>query len=219
MRLPKMNSQSALHYTILDDARSALLPFFKDLESRGFYLAGGTALALQIGHRDSVDFDFFCPHDFDSDELFDSITRTYIGHVLVKTYQEKNTLYVVVDDSVKLSFITYTSPLIAPVVRGDYFLLASLSDIACMKLSAVLGRSLQKDFVDLYFLLHRLNLPIVLQDFQKKYPTTDVLLCLKSLTYFDDVELEHIMFKEGNNVSFDEVKEFLTSISSNILKV
>lgn len=69
----------AMFYNILDQKRLALLPLFKSFKE-GFYLAGGTALALQIGHRDSVDFDFFSEEDIDTKELFERLRKIFAGH-------------------------------------------------------------------------------------------------------------------------------------------
>jgi hypothetical protein len=80
-----------MHLEILDDNRKKILPLLSKIDGR-FYLAGGTALALQIGHRDSIDFDFFTDSDINTEKLFDSVVEIFKDHKVVKTYTEKNTL-------------------------------------------------------------------------------------------------------------------------------
>ena len=158
-----------MFYAILDERRVALLPILKNFQDR-FYLAGGTSLALQLGHRDSIDFDFFTQEAIDTGKLFEELREVFVGHEILKTQEEKNTLTLVVDGSVKLSFFTHTYPLIRDSIRDEYLTLASLEDIACMKLSAITGRATNKDYVDLYFLLEKFSLQDLLSFAEEKYP-------------------------------------------------
>jgi hypothetical protein len=184
-----------IHYEILDEHRKAILPALKSMRELGYYLAGGTALALQIGHRDSIDFDFFCNEPFDTGALFQKIEQILAGHVLVRTQEEHNTLGLLVDGEIRLSFMTYTYPLVAPIIEAEYFVLASLLDIGCMKLNAITSRSAYKDYVDLYFILRKIPLNELMTHLRIKMPTLDPLLALKSLVYFEDIQHEEILFK------------------------
>ena len=184
-----------LQYNILDDERRALLPLFTPLKTGGFYLAGGTALALMLGHRDSVDFDFFTCEHIDTIRLFEQLKQLFRNHALVKTQEEKGTLSVLVDGSIRMSFFEYPYPLIEPLLLSDYFDLASLPDIACMKLSAITSRAALKDYVDLYFILEKITLKDIIAALRQKMPELDPLLALKSLTYFADLQKERIIFK------------------------
>jgi hypothetical protein len=198
-----------LHWNILDDARQAVLPQLKDIARETFYLAGGTGLALQIGHRDSIDFDFFTPGEFETVALISELERVFAAHELSITQEEKNTVSCLVDQSIQLSFFTYAYPHIRPFIESEYFPIASIADIGCMKLSAITSRSVEKDYVDLYFILKRIPLAELLALSKQKHPSLDEALILKSLVYFDDVLKEPIMFKEGNEVSFADIKAFL----------
>lgn len=204
-----------MHWNILDETRRKLLPLFKGFSTEGFYLAGGTGLALQLGHRDSIDFDFFKQGDFDTHTLKEKIEDVFSGHNISFTQEEKNTLGCVIDNSVQLSFFGYKYALQEPLIETEYFTIASIADIGCMKLSAITGRSVEKDYVDLYFILKSLTLANLFTYMQAKYPTLDVALVLKSLSYFDDVLQEQIVFKEENNVSFEVVKDLLQNEASN----
>jgi len=198
-----------LYWNILDDKRRAILPLLENFSNDNFYLAGGTGLVLQLGYRDSIDFDFFKEGDFDTTLLIEKISSIFISHRLIITQQEKNTVSCLVDDSIQLSFFGYHHSLLQPLVKTDYFNIASVVDIGCMKLSAITSRYVEKDYIDLYFILQKLLLSELLENFVKKYPSLDESLILKSLVYFDDVLKEPILFKEGHNVSFDVVKTFL----------
>lgn len=197
-----------IHYGILDDQRINVLPKLLPFRELGFYLAGGTALALQIGHRDSIDFDFFCLDSFDTTSLFSKIEQQFFGHNIVRLQDELNTLEIVVDDVIRLSFMTYKYQLIEPVISTDFFDLASIVDIGCMKLSAITSRTAYKDYVDLYFILNEVSLQTLIDSLRVKLPTLDPSLALKSLVYFDDITPEEILYKI-NPVDIEVIKSFL----------
>jgi len=199
-----------MFYTILDQKRLALLPLFKSFKE-SFYLAGGTALALQIGHRDSVDFDFFCEKDIRTKELFERLRVIFKGHVLRNIQEEVNTLTVLVDDAIKISFFTHKYKCISKTLHDANVTYAGIADIGCMKLSAITGRASNKDYIDLYFILKYFSLANLLDMAHKKYRELERNLILKSLVYFDDVTLEKILFKNNNEITFEEVKDTLRS--------
>jgi hypothetical protein len=201
--------KNELHWNILDDARREILPLLKSIAKEAFYLAGGTGLALQLGHRDSIDFDFFLSGDYDTVSLVATLESVFAAHSLVITQQEKNTISCLVDETIQLSFFGYPYPLVKPSIVTDYFAIASIEDIGCMKLSAVTGRSVEKDYVDLYFILKQIPLNTLLDLSTQKHPALDHALILKSLVYFDDVLAEPIQFKEGHYVSLEGIKDFL----------
>lgn len=197
-----------MFYNILDKERTDILPLLKSLKG-DFYLAGGTALALQIGHRDSIDFDFFCNDNIDTEELFEKLKEIFADYDIQKIQEEKNTLTIVVDSDIKMSFFTYKYPLLKSKINEEYFDLASVEDIACMKLSAIVSRSTQKDYVDLYFVLQEYELGQLLKMANDKFTSLDTNLIIKSLTYFDDIIEEPIVFKNDKNISLEQVKAFL----------
>lgn len=199
--------QGNLFYDILDDQRRSLLPSFLALKN-DFYLAGGTGLALQIGHRDSVDFDFLNTKSFLTDELFKKMSSVFSGKVIKNIQEEKDTLSVLIDNKVKLSFFTHKYLLIEPLIENEYINLCSLLDIGCMKLSALVSRSMQKDYVDLYFISQKIGLNTLLNSIERKYPMLDLNLVLKSLVYFDDLTEEPINYKNNNRVNFEVIKSF-----------
>ncbi|MDP1688706.1 MAG: nucleotidyl transferase AbiEii/AbiGii toxin family protein [bacterium] len=196
-----------MFYNILDKKRIDLLPLFINLK-KDFYLAGGTALALQIGHRDSVDFDFFKEGDIDTKKLFDDLKEIVKDHKILKIQEEYNTLSIIIDDNIKLSFFGYKYGLIDDIVNEENLKLASIKDIGCMKLSAITGRASNKDYIDIYYILQKIKLIDLLEKTSEKFSDLDRNLILKSLVYFDDIKVEPIMFKNNNFVDLKDIKEF-----------
>lgn len=199
-----------MFYSILDKKRLDILPLFKSFKN-DFYLAGGTSLALQIGHRDSIDFDFFSDNDINTARLFERLREIFKEHKLLKIQEEINTLSMLIDELVKVSFFTYKYKLIDKTISDENFIFASVADIGCMKLSAITGRASNKDYIDLYFILKLFSLSELLEKAHEKYPELDRNLILKSLVYFEDVTAEKIIFKNNNDIAFEEVKSRLRS--------
>ena len=197
-----------MFYNILDKKRLVVLPLLKFFK-KDFYLAGGTGLALQLGHRDSIDFDFFSPHDIDTVKLFSTIQKVFSGHKILKVQEEKNTLTVFIDENIKLSFFTYKYKLLKKLLVEEDLNIASVLDIAVMKLAAIVSRATNKDYLDLYFILREISLTEVLAAKNKKLPELDSNLVLKSLVYFKDIKKEPIKFKNKQNTDFETVKESL----------
>lgn len=161
------------------------------LQQRGMYLAGGTAVALHLGHRQSVDLDWFCPSVIDDPmRLADEIRTAGVPFVTVAT--EEGTLHGTVH-GVRVSLLHYRYPLLqsAEEFFGLDCQLASLLDLAAMKLVAVAQRGSKKDFVDIYALGQKqLPLATMLEAYQRRYSVADVSRVLYSLTYFKDADAE-----------------------------
>lgn len=154
-----------------------------------FFLVGGTALALQLGHRVSVDLDLFTLNEFNTQNLIKILNYHFILHEIV---EDKNSLNINIElfDRlvVKVDFIKYSYPLINPIQIIDEIRILSIEDIIPMKLSAVSGRGLKKDFFDVYYLLNDYSFNQMLELFQKKFPNVNHFHVLKSLIFFDDAE-------------------------------
>lgn len=199
------------YWDILDQKRKDILPLFKNFKDN-FYLAGGTALALQLGHRDSIDFDFFCEKSFATEDLAQKVEKFFQHYQVTKIQEEKDTLTFLIDETIKISFFAYPYKIINPLLDEDNFKMASLEDIGAMKLSAITGRSVLKDYVDLYFILHKIGLDKLLEIMREKFPTMDTNLIIKSLVYFDDIQEEPILFKHGDKVSLESIKKYLSEM-------
>ena len=123
-----------------------------------FYLAGGTALALQIGHRQSIDLDFFINNNFELEELINELST--LGKYRLN-YKNHITLDGLLDE-VKISFFKYDYPQLYPFIYFNNIRLADIRDIAPMKIAAIASRGSKKDFIDLYFLMEIFNLSEIL---------------------------------------------------------
>lgn len=146
-------------------------------------LVGGTALALHIGHRQSVDLDLFGSFgeqaSFRAELLKD-------GHVADGA--ENGAVQALKVDGVKVDFVNYPYPWLQLPVREDGVVLAGLEDIAAMKLSAAANRGRKKDFIDIAFLLGIFSLGEMFTFYQRKFSVSEFSFALRGLTYFDDAE-------------------------------
>lgn len=173
------------------------------------YLAGGSALALRLGHRISVDFDFFSPTEFDSLEMSRSLAS--LGEFIEDT-REKNTLLGVFN-GVKYSYFFYPYPLLEQGDLNNGVVIASLSDIAVMKLAAIMDRGIMRDFIDLYIILKQdITMDAIFSLYDQKYGLlhANKLSLLKSLSYFDDADksdMPHMLVP----ISWEKIKQFFSA--------
>lgn len=181
------------------------------LANSGWYLAGGTALALQVGHRQSVDLDFFIPRpDFQIADLERELVAT--GE-WTTSFGQKGTLYGIIAGA-KASFIAY--PFFKPSperIRCGNVTLLIPGDIAAMKIIAISQRGRKRDFVDLYwYCKNRESLFEVIQRAAKGYPGQEdnINHILRSLVYFVDAE-EDPMPKIFFQITWREIKAYFTN--------
>ncbi len=184
-------------------------------EVKRCYLAGGTALALLIGHRYSEDLDFFTEQKFDAELL---LKRLLSLPNCQKQSLSKGTVYIVLN-GVRCSFIYYQYPLIDKTILSPWQIeFASVIDIGAMKVNAIGGRGKRRDFVDLYVMAQSRPLPLIWEDFKKRYANTGLSMdhVKTSLTYFGDAEMEPMpnMIK---NVSWKKVREFFEKESKSLV--
>ena len=159
---------------------------------------------MQLGHRSSIDLDFFGSVQASSDELREALSAR---HSITIVKESKNiNIYII--DGVKVDMVNYRYSWINEPVQGDGFILAGLKDIAAMKIAAVVGRGTKKDFIDLYFLLQHFSLHEILDFYMQKYPDGSMFIAMKSLSYFEDAEADPmpVMF---DDVSWEDVKVFI----------
>ena len=199
-----------LYLSILNKQQAVLLKKLKFLEKYSFYLAGGTALSLQIGHRTSLDFDFYTKESFDSLKLQRLFEKKFKEVVLLQKAEE--TLIVKINE-VAVSFFQYPYPLISPLFEYRGFPpLASKEDIAAMKIIAISDRGGRRDFIDIYFLLKEFSLEQIINFTKKKYPNFNIYVGLRGLAYFGDAEKpQKRKLYLFHNVSWNGIKKFLIS--------
>ncbi len=198
----------ALYTKILKPAqRVALKGLGPAASARGFYLGGGTAIALQLGHRRSDDFDWFTAQRIDAtDRLAADIQQSGISFIIGEF--APGTLHGTVS-GVRTSFFEYGYPLLGELLRiPDLGCdLASLDDLAAMKLAAIAQRGSRKDFLDVYAIgLKHASLERMIELLQLKYSISDPGHALFSLAYFDDADQEP-MPKLMWSVDWEEVKK------------
>lgn len=169
-------------------------------------LVGGTALALQLGHRKSIDLDFFGTVDCEAEYLRESIA----GVASLTILKESPHIHIYIVDGIKVDIVNYKYPWLDDVVLEQGLRLASVSDIAAMKITAIIGRGTKKDFIDIAFLLHHFSLEEILHFYAAKYNDSSVFMAMKSLAYFDDAEADPMpdMFV---NQSWQQVKAYILS--------
>lgn len=152
------------------------------------YLAGGTAVALHLGHRRSADLDFFTSTEFVEKQWEEKLTRD-LGFKLLK--RDWQTLIGNID-KVKISVFGYRYPRIGSTVLYRQIPVASLADLAAMKLDTLIGRGTKRDFIDVYFLARNFSLTALFSFYQEKYNRFEErkLLLKKALVYFADADKE-----------------------------
>jgi len=174
------------------------LPILSDMR-----LVGGTALALQYGHRRSVDLDFFGHTTENVDELTEAI-REEVGHIQTLSATKRIKVYNI--QNVKVDIVNYDYPWIDDaVIEGD-IRMASPKDIAAMKVNAVIGRGTKKDFIDIFFLLQHYTFDELLQFYKKKYPDGSEFRALLSMAYFADADLQAMPYMY-ENIEWSDIKQ------------
>ena len=193
--------------TVTPDTLELLKTIASKSEMKGFRLVGGTALALQYGHRQSVDLDFFGSPLTSQEDTIDMLSS--LGSITILNRTDK--ILQVVIRGIKVDVIDYSRYgwIDTPVV-DDGIVLASPRDIAAMKINAVEGRGSRKDFVDIYILLQHYTLSELLDFYSMKYPNYSIFRALLSLTYFDDAETQ-AMPKMFIPQTWEEIKEHIST--------
>lgn len=204
-----MNNSINLHLQeVLDKNRLEILESLTEFKNEGFFLWWWTALALLFWHRTSIDFDFFTHKDLDNESLFKKCLQVFKWFEVIKTYEEKNTLYILVN-GVKISFFTYNYNQIWESVETPYFNIFSVQDIGAMKLWAIQNRATNKDYVDLYYIIKEIWLNNLIDYFFLKFwKVVTKTYLLKSLVYFEDITEEELIILD-KKVNFEKIKKFL----------
>lgn len=176
-----------LHFETIEPATLSLLTKLQSLpQLADTRLVGGTALAMQLGHRISIDLDIFGKWDYSNDlqKVFSSIGRTEKES---GTPNGKMAFFYI--DGVKVDCVSYDMyEWLEPPVEEGGVRLAGIRDIAAMKVNAITNRGTRKDFVDLACLLERFSLDEILEWYHAKYPDANPALALRSMAYFVDAE-------------------------------
>lgn len=157
---------------VSDQLQDIITSIGQEPSLQNFYLAGGTALALQLGHRISVDLDFFSAEDELLDESRQNIIAKLQRHLTFEIVQNVVGSLLLNVGGVAVGFFSYQYPLLTTPLLVSQVKLAGLLDIGLMKMDAVASRGVKKDFYDLYFIAQQLPLDEILEHSQTKYPYT-----------------------------------------------
>lgn len=201
---------SMLHLTTIDTTTYSLLQEIFNIEiiKNNFALAGVTSLALQIGHRKSIDLDIFSTKPFDVKEL-EVILATTTNFSFEYTGSNSRMLFGNINN-IKSDFVQEPATLIEPFIVIDGVKYFSVKDIAAMKLHTICGRGKKKDFFDVYALLQLYNKESLLKWFTQKYDDNQLFFFWRSILYFDDAENDpDIAGFPPFTKNWKEIKEFV----------
>ena len=200
-----------MHKEILSNSQIKLLPLAKRFAD-DFILVGGTAIALYLGHRKSIDFDLFTTKKLNHDKIKTIVSKNY---AIEATLVENSTELTVVVEDVKLTFLEYPFEIEGETKFEDIFALTSLDTLAAMKAYALGRRAKWKDYVDLYYIFKQFGMKNTLakahtifgNEFNEKLFRTQ-------LSYFEDIDrTEKVQFMDGFEVADDQIKENLVEFS------
>ncbi|MEK9175079.1 MAG: nucleotidyl transferase AbiEii/AbiGii toxin family protein [Patescibacteria group bacterium] len=182
-----------IHTESLTEEGKSFLPQLRKLGG-SYYLAGGTALALQLGHRVSVDFDFFSSNEISSD-LLTFVEKLFAGLPQRILVNNKNEFTLIVGET-KITFLYYPFSLLYSLVDWENIKLSSIEEIAAMKAYTIGRRGTFKDYVDLYYvLISGATLESIIESAEKKYNDAfNSRLFLEQLVYFEDITDTNIRF-------------------------
>ena len=195
-----------LHHEALTHEGKAIFPQLEKFE--GFHLAGGTALALQIGHRISVDFDLFSPEAIPP-TLLPKVKRVFEAASCIVSVNDSGELTVFVNN-LKLTFLQYPYPVVLDLVSENGLKLLSIPEIAATKAYTIGRRGSYKDYVDLYFIIQgrHASLESIIRLAEKKYQGDfNGRLFLEQLVYLEDIQDTEILFLK-EEVTKEKTEEF-----------
>ena len=190
----------------LETIEPKTLELLRKLQSLSIFensrLVGGTALALQLGHRKSIDLDIFGKIAATPEEIQETCSE--VGSLEISKTSKNINIYWV--DGIKVDCVNYPYEWLEECRVLDGVRLASISDIASMKISAIINRGTKKDFIDLHFLLKEMSLNHILDLYDQKYTDGSRFIAIKSMTYFEDAESDPMpyMFED---VTWEDVKK------------
>lgn len=209
-----------MYWNIIDEDRYKLLKSITETISLpDYYMIGGTAVSLQLGLRESYDFDFCVPAQFNNEILLQELKQ--LGNIEVKQNQ-KGTCDVILN-GVQVSFLYYPNPIIKEYVTIDEMpklKMASIIDIAIMKVVAIGGRGAKKDFFDLYYILNKSNISIdeLAEGLIKKCGNgINYVSIIMGLSYFEDAEQE-ILPTTFVDYNWEKIKKFFIDIQKDFEK-
>jgi len=179
----------------------------KDQQLNSFYLVGGTALSLRIGHRESIDIDLFNSSDFDGDQLALHLQQNY--NAVVKRQKSNYTSGSI--GQVDFDFISHKYPSIKPIENIEGIRMMSNEDIAAMKINAIVNSGQRiKDFIDVHYLLKEMSLDDMMNYYCNKYPDVNPNVATSSLLYHNDVDLNVPVLLTDRKLKWADVQKSIS---------
>ncbi len=198
-----------MHHEALTEHSKLLFPGLRQFPE--FYLAGGTALALQIGHRVSVDFDLFSESPIRKN-LLSKVKRVYADAPVHTSVNNPDELTVFIEET-KITFLHYPFPTLAVPDAHEGIRILGVLEIAATKAYTIGRRGSYKDYIDLYFILaeHHASLEDIIELAQKKYGGEfNDRLFLEQLVYLDDIEDTAITLLRGGEITVPMLEKFFS---------
>jgi hypothetical protein len=204
-----------MHKDILDNKQIRLLGLIQQFKGN-FYLSGGTAIALQIGHRRSIDFDLFTEESLDIMKLVRVIKKA--GHIVEATLEESPEELTIVVDSVKITFLEYPFRIEHPVDFDSIITMPDLLTLSSMKAYSLGKRSKWKDYVDLYFIVKDY---FSIKDISRRAKELfgggfNERLFREQLCYFEDIDFSETIDFASEPISDVRIKDFLKKACTEI---
>lgn len=198
---------------ILTERQVELLPIVKYFGAQGYYLVGGTALALQLGHRRSIDFDFFTNQHFDNNEIIERIEKLY---PIEQMYINQTDQLTVITHGVQMTWYRYTYKIPLAVEWESHIKMPDPLTIGAMKAFALGQRAKWKDYVDLYFLFKQYDLKTISKKAEELFGLGlyDEALFRGQLSYYVGIDYRELPeYMPGFEVSDEEIKKTLADIA------
>lgn len=197
--------------TIEPKTLELLIDLQKETLLSSFNLVGGTALALHLGHRKSIDLDFFTSEEFDLEELKIMLIKKYDLKV---SYSRSQTLKGFIN-GVKVDFIRFDYPHLYNCDIIDDIRLESIPDIIAMKLLSITDNGSRiKDFIDIAFLSSKFSLEEMLGFYLNKITNSNIMAPLKALTYFDDINFNESIVMLNDDFNWDKIANRLNDMTN-----
>ncbi len=182
-----------------------------------YSLVGGTALALQYGHRESIDLDLFTTEKLDYNATIEALKQHFGNRFFYEGNYSNFGIFCYIDN-IKVDILRYPHARIAPLIISEDVRMYDSKDISAMKIQAILGRGRKKDFWDIYELLDHYTVKDIISNHKQKYPDQMLLISIpQALTYFEDAEAgeEPVSLKNQN---WENIKTFIKQKVSEYLK-
>ena len=181
-----------------------------DENLKDFYLVGGTALALMLGHRMSVDIDLFTITEFNGDQTAKHLSDNY--NAVFKSF--RNNYIAGYIEEIQIDMMVHKYPHVRPLFNAEGIRMSSLEDIAAMKINAIAGNGSRiKDFVDIHYLLKEMSYEQIIDAYSAKYPNINIKQARMSLLHFEDIDFTTKVVLMKDVFKWNEVKNSIKNAS------